>query len=256
MGYKIPDFTPNPRQAYEAVLLENRQRSRTVPEVGAMALEVCMPGGLRRGQDLLGALFIAYEATLNEVEADGRQRARRGAELAYHNRQHVADCLLALACLLRLDESLPDVFKVIGLLVMAGHDLGHQGLENDALGGDSAQERLTAARLAEGAWRSLPPETLKLATELVIGTDPALVPKNHADHRLADVFNHRALLQVYINEADIAASLLPELGRELTRALLQERGEMAPVSEAIDHAYRNFRLHACVSSAAGRALIG
>lgn len=253
MGYNLPDFAEDPHQAFRTLLLENRRRHRTVPEIGLMALEICMPSGRRRRDDPPGALQMAYEATLNEVEADGRQKARRGAELAYHNRRHVEDCVIALACLFRLDTELTDDQRLLGLLVMAGHDLGHQGLENSELGAMSAQERLTAERLAEGAWSGLPSETLRHAISLVIGTDPALVAENH-DRHLRDLTSADALLQVYINEADIAASLLPQLGPDLTRALLLERGRSDPTNAEVHAFYEDFCRGSRVTSVAGRTL--
>lgn len=255
MGYRIPDFGQAPRQTYQQLLVENRSKGRSVPEAGALALEIALsgkPSELEAGQN---ELWLTYEATLAEVEADGRSKNRRGVELAYHNRQHVGDCLLALACLFRFDRVLPDSLRLLGLVVMAGHDLGHQGLTNEQLGGPSEQERQTLARLTEGAWRGLKQEHCELAGRLLIGTDPALVASNHV--RLASVPNPERidLLQVYINEADIAGSLHPALAMAQTQALLMERNE--PSSSAHAQAtYSAFLTQARVSTVPGRLLLG
>ncbi|MFM1827581.1 MAG: hypothetical protein RLY67_962 [Pseudomonadota bacterium] len=260
MAYRLPDLTDDPRGSYEALLLENRAKGRAVPEVGAFAAEIALsPSGgtssFAMREPSAQALWLSYEATLNEVEADGRSRARRGEELSYHNRAHVADCLLALACLYRFDSHLDDHAKLLGLVVMAGHDLGHQGRTNEELGSAGEQERQTLARLVEGAWRGLRPADLSAASQLLLGTDPAAVKENHRRFLAMEQPSELDLLQVLINEADIAGSFHPSLAESLTLALLRERGQVeCKVSAA--SMYEIFRSQAMVSSTPGRLLLG
>ncbi|MFM1826808.1 MAG: hypothetical protein RLY67_189 [Pseudomonadota bacterium] len=259
MAFRLPDLQQAPRAVYEELILENRRRSRSVPEVGAFAASIALGSRFQAevvpGDQETQSLWFSYEATLNEVEADGRSRARRGEELSYHNRAHVADCLLALACLLKLDNCLDEKLKLLGLLVMAGHDLGHQGFTNEQLGSPGEQERQTLARLAEGAWAGLPSPYLELASRLVLGTDPAVVMHNHQQMLETKEFDASRLLQVYVNEADIAGSLHPGLAEVLTMQLLAERNQAVTKSAAAG-LYRDFRRKAMVSSAAGRLLFG
>jgi hypothetical protein len=259
MAYRLPDLTNDPKRTYESLLLENRSKGRTVPEVGAFAAEIALsplsPASFTTRDPSVQELWLSYEATLNEVEADGRSRARRGEELAYHNRTHVSDCLLALACLYRLETSLDERSKLLGLVVMAGHDLGHQGRTNEELGSPGEQERQTLARLIEGAWRGLKPADLDLASRLLLGTDPAVVEDNHRRFEQSAAESRVDLLQVLINEADIAGSLHPHLAEGLTMALLKERGQIE-CKDSAAAMYTAFRARTLVSSVPGRCLLG
>jgi hypothetical protein len=99
------------------------------------------------------------------------------------------------------------------------------------------------------------PEHCELAGQLLIGTDPALVAANHARLSAASTEEAVDLLQVYINEADIAGSLHPSLAMAQTQALLTERNEPSSSAQA-QATYSAFLAQAVVSSAPGRLLLG
>jgi hypothetical protein len=90
---------------------------------------------------------------------------------------------------------------------------------------------------------------------LILGTDPALVAANHARFASNPSADPVDLLQVYINEADIAGSLHPSLAMAQTEALLIERNEPSSESHARS-TYAAFISMATVSSSPGRLLLG
>jgi anti-sigma regulatory factor (Ser/Thr protein kinase) len=135
---------------------------------------------------------------------------------------------------------------------MVGHDFGHQGKTNHELG--CSQEEITAAWLAAQVANELLPEQIALLTGWVIGTDPACVASNHLAYEASPEDEH-LLIQVLINEADIAASLMPDLALVLTRDLLQERGLSYQQDAEVRDFYESFKSQARVSSPAGMRLL-
>jgi len=147
----------------------------------------------------------AGAAIAEAVEAHGA-RFPPGAEPAYHDRHHQAEATLAAgflaAAALRGGEMAPRAAWLL-VLAMAGHDLLHEGrpAEGEAL------ERRSAAR-TEALATALPPEERAILARLILATAPAAAPPD-LPARMA-------------READLFASLTPDLGPRLSRALAAE----------------------------------
>jgi serine/threonine-protein kinase RsbW len=190
---------------------------------------------------------------VNLVDQDGQRRADVQRELNYHNRAHVADALTALAFLLAESSQLSTAEKWLAMIAMAGHDLGHQGKTNQQL--QACQEEITADWLSRDALNLLLPQEKAELVRWIIGTDPERVAANHRAF-LDDPESHSKLLQVLINEADVAASLVPQLAAKLTQQLLIERGVVSPTIEQITGLYEGFRSHCLISSPAALRQLG
>ncbi|MEY4317095.1 MAG: hypothetical protein RI902_903 [Pseudomonadota bacterium] len=217
-----------------------------------VAHNACALAGLDPHNPMYRSLSLSYFKVVAGVHAAGEQLYQAGKELAYHNRAHAADAITALACLLADTPDLSDTDKWLAMIAMAGHDFGHQGKTNQQLG--HSQEEITAAWLQAEVAAHLSTEQISRLTTWVMGTDPALVAANHAAYE-ASPKDVDVLLQVLINEADIAASLLPEFALGLTRQLLQERGLPDQDASEVQAFYAGFRSHARVSSFAGKRLL-
>jgi serine/threonine-protein kinase RsbW len=187
------------------------------------------------------------------VDLDGQRLAELQSELKYHNRAHVADALTALACLLAESPQLSTTEKWLAMIAMAGHDLGHQGKTNQQL--QACQEEITADWLSRDALNLLLAQEKAELVRWIIGTDPERVAANHRAF-LDDPESHSKLLQVLINEADVAASLVPQLAMKLTQQLLIERGVVCPTIEQIKGLYKGFRSHCLISSPAALRQLG
>jgi hypothetical protein len=186
-------------------------------------------------------LLKAVQATARIVEGEGARLAGLGCEPAYHNRLHIADTLVGMACLLRVRRELaargsphakiPQSFQpaeLMGLLAMLIHDFQHDGRVNDAPGElerHSLQQFLPHAKLID-----LSLEEWGTLTRLVLNTDPATVGTLHDEFRsssvsdpslLAEPLNLRELA-VLVTEADVLASVMGETGEALGRALTLE----------------------------------
>jgi hypothetical protein len=186
------------------------------------------------------------------VEEEGMRMSSQGVELCYHNRAHVGDTINALGYLLSKTHTLDDDDRYLALIAMAGHDLYHQGKSNSQL--KIPQEETTARLLEENCLYLLTPNQRKKVRAWVLGTNPDLVQKNHFTYRNQQRSANN-LIQVLINESDIAASLNPALSIELTRSLLIERGKKDPSDEEIAKLYTAFTANCSISSAAGRSSI-
>jgi anti-sigma regulatory factor (Ser/Thr protein kinase) len=186
-----------------------------------VAHNACRMAGLDVQHTPHPSLSKAFFKVVDAVESEGARLAKQGHELAYHNRAHAADAITALACLLAASADISETDRWLSMIAMAGHDFGHQGKTNQQLG--LSQEVVTAAWLQSQVAEHLTPQQISRITSWVVGTDPACVEANHGAYAASpkDVDLH---LQVLINEADIAASLTPELALGLTRQLMQERG--------------------------------
>jgi hypothetical protein len=135
---------------------------------------------------------------------------------------------------------------------MAGHDYSHQGKFANAL--DRSQEALTAEIICENYLLSISLEDQEKVRELILGTEQSRVITNHMAF-LAKPNEASLRLQVLINEADISASLLPELSEMLTHNLLLERGEQHPSQAMIRETFSLFANAAQLSSPSALKLI-
>jgi hypothetical protein len=163
------------------------------------------------------------------VEEDGARRAQLGAELAYHNRLHVADTLVALTVLIGEQaaiESRPraviPLLWIDALIAMVAHDYLHDGTVNSHPG--EIEARSCAAIAPTLARLGLPAGARRRVLGWIMATDPAVVAEHH--RRVGQ--RHFSLddplcLQALINEADILVSALPEFDRVQTEALVIER---------------------------------
>jgi len=103
------------------------------------------------------SLLTAFQRVIHLVNLEADQRLQGQGELSYHNRDHISDVLLALCFLFLNSPNLPREDQLIGLVAMAGHDLGHQGKTNQEL--SLSQEVLTADLIDKNALSALLPRT-------------------------------------------------------------------------------------------------
>ena len=169
------------------------------------------------------------------VEKDGRQRAAKGAEPAYHNRLHVADTLVALTLLLRasrsrqaqLEPEQPCHPEWLALLAMLAHDLMHDGRINhqpgdmETLSFQAMQPLMRHHRIASADQAAV--------QRMILMTDATQVTRCHQKMagRQFSIHDLDALV-VLVQEADIWVSSLPVLGAQLTQQLSHEWRAHAP----------------------------
>lgn len=199
------------------------------------------------------SLLTAFQRVIHLVNLEADQRLQGQGELSYHNRDHISDVLLALCFLFLNSPNLPREDQLIGLVAMAGHDLGHQGKTNQEL--SLSQEVLTADLIDKNALSALLPRTRQRIKNLIIGTDPSLVEQNHVAFR-KNASNNDLLLQVLLNEADIAVSVLTPFGMQMTANLLNERGVLHSTDALVSATFSAFRSKVLFSSPAAIALLG
>jgi hypothetical protein len=164
-------------------------------------------------------LKAAHRAAAGRITAALEHEASTGIEPPYHSRYHVAESVLAMDLLSReairlrlIDEDLAS----LGILAMIGHDLGHDGTLPDT----TRLEQYAAAEVAV-LTTDLGPAACDILRRVILATAPAHVPHNLALSRAA----HPAPLDTLCalaNEADVLASLLPELGWDLGDLLAEE----------------------------------
>jgi len=230
--------------------VEYRNSSLPFKEVCELAFKRCQLGTYK--EMLNPELITLFNLSVEYVAAYHSKLKERSNELAYHNLLHIQDCMTALSYLLLTSPELSYSDKLLGLIVMLVHDLGHEGKSNTEL--DVTQESKTLKLLESELFKGLSVERLKTVSELLLGTDPKIVPFNHS--RFLSDPNTFNLLQVLINEADIAASIGPLLSEDLTKALLIERGSKAPSSLQIKNLYSEFSKGVSLSSSPGRYYLG
>lgn len=166
----------------------------------------------------LTQLETSIKHLAEQVEADGQQRFEQGHELAYHNRDHVRDVLLALNLLV---EACPDSLSAedmhLTVLAMVGHDLGHDGLPNrtprelETQSWEMVRDLLAPLALGHRASRRI--------SSIILMTDPKDYPRL-ARRRRNSVLATQIGLAV---DADLFASLLPSRGFMLGACLADEQ---------------------------------
>jgi hypothetical protein len=230
-------------------LLQARHESWTVLQAVERAIHLCE---LDSQANMLTHLKNSLSMVVNAVETDGERLAALGRELPYHNRAHIVDAVTSLSCLMHASPKLSVVNQLAALIAMVGHDLGHQGKTNKEL--QAKQEELTADWVVRCCLPGLSLEAIAQIRRFIQFTDPAVVRLNHFAYRKKPN-DENLLLQVLINEADIAASLVPHLAGELTKALLKERGNPAPSSQEVSALYADFKTGCLLSSDAATQLL-
>jgi hypothetical protein len=147
------------------------------------------------------------------------REARALPEPAYHNRHHMAEAVHAMALLCRTacdQRWLRPSLAELGVLAMIGHDLGHDG----SLPSPGVLEA-RAAQSVEALAHRLPAAQRRTLTRIILATDPATVPANLARARDPAATGLDRLIAL-ANEADVLASLLPDLGLTLSERLAEE----------------------------------
>jgi hypothetical protein len=171
--------------------------------------------------------------------------AQAGPELAYHDRHHVAEAVLSMGWLVgeaRRQGMVRTDAATLALVGMVGHDLLHDG--SPPRGGVLEQRAADAvARATSGL--GICEHGRAVIRAVIMGTDPFRVGSNAA--RAAGLLPAGPLgrevdtLIAMANEADVLASLMPDLGWELTEALARERA-LANDPDAADLLTFNARL--------------
>jgi 3'5'-cyclic nucleotide phosphodiesterase len=228
-------------------LLDARRQSWSVSQAADRAAQLC-------GLDHHGHANLrhALQLVVDAVEADGQRLANLGLELPYHNRAHIVDAVTALSCLMHATPQLSAAHQWTALIAMVGHDLGHQGKTNKEL--QTKQEEITADWVVRCCLAGLSAAQSSQIRRFIELTDPAVVRLNHFAYR-KKVSDENLLLQVLINEADIAASMVPQLAVDLTRALLKERGNPSATPQEVAELYAEFKKSCVLSSDAAQLLL-
>lgn len=162
------------------------------------------------------------------VEAWGASQAALDSEPEYHNRLHVADALVSLTALLLAQRSAcpahrqPEAHtECLMLLAMAAHDMMHKG------GVNSFPEEMEIRSVRHFnpflKRHGLRHGDRERVCGLILATDPATVSEMHRRARLSR-FDPEAFVwqSVLIEEADILASALPDIGEDLGHSLAVE----------------------------------
>jgi hypothetical protein len=162
------------------------------------------------------------------IEQDGQARASLNQEPHYHNRLHVANTLVTLTTLLLLqrqcsgdERSIPSHIEWLAMLIMLSHDLLHDGSIN-------RQESQIEARSVAYLKPLMQQHQVDLADQhiiqiIILLTDATLVKAGHEKIKNKPFFiEDMDCLTVLIQEADILASAMPEVGPLLTKQLANE----------------------------------
>ena len=174
------------------------------------------------------AVCNCIQSVVELVERDGEMRATFNQEPHYHNRLHVADTLVSLTTLLLLQRqcscdsrSSPSHTEWVAMLTMLSHDLLHDGTINKF---SSEIEARSVYYLEPYLQEHRVDQSDQLIIkELILLTDPIMVQKCH-DKIRNRVFSILDIdcLAVLIQEADILASTLPDIGSKLAEKLSNE----------------------------------
>ncbi len=175
------------------------------------------------------------------IEDDGLQRHRLGSEPPYHNRLHIADTLVSMTCLLlatRATEqsdmrsgrstgstggtrSTPSDAEWVLMLAMLGHDFEHPGKVNQFPGEIESHSVHELQPLMQAAGLSEPVRAL--IGELILMTDPSRVRPHHEAMRGRPFdLDDAGCMAMLLQECDILASAMPDIGIDLTHQLANE----------------------------------
>jgi hypothetical protein len=232
-----------PPRTLANLLIHNRDSKLSLINCAQEAIDRCNlhQYQLSEGSDLLEAFMHITDI----VEKEGAMLSLEGKELQYHNRAHFSDVVTCLSYFLKYSSRVPKSSALMALIAGVSHDLGHQGKTNKQL--QVSQEELTASRVALELQDYLSETELVTLKRLIIGTDPQMVHDNHCRY-LKDPLNIDLYLQVLINEADIFASLTPDLDLKLTKSLLEEKGKQSPSAHEINDLFVAFKSQAMIST--------
>ena len=176
----------------------------------------------RASRDCIAAVAAA-------IEDDGLQRHRQGSEPPYHNRLHIADTLVSMTGLLlatraaqqRAPGSAPSDAEWVLMLAMLAHDFGHPGKVNQFPGEIERHSVNEVLPLMQAAGLSEP--VIALIGELILMTDPVRVRPHHEAMRgRAFDLDDADCMAMLLQECDILASAMPDIGIHLTHQLASE----------------------------------
>lgn len=175
-----------------------------------------------------------YKEIIISVGSEIDRLASLRNEPAYHSKKHMMDVCLMLTYLLRQEEASREEFfespwmttlheRWMLLLAAASHDLGHPGLINDAPY-QLEQQSLDLLRDLLITSQYSP----ALIKEVGDALAPWILATDHAQYStllnrlVAQPLDHQDCLAMLLVEADLASSVLPTRGLELTNRLSQE----------------------------------
>ena len=143
-------------------------------------------------------------------------------EPLYHNRHHTIDVIYALSNLIRRAVTRGIISKHeanLALIAMVGHDLLHDGTMNTPIRSLERIAGTEVARLLSSF--DIPEYDIERIVDLIHKTDPAY--QFHMRGRLAsgDAKNPE-ILALIVGDADLFASILPDIGLKLSDDLAKE----------------------------------
>jgi len=194
-------------QRAEAELVRLRARPANM---GAALTEAL--GMVLRGQGPPPGVAEAAALIARAVEAHAASFPP-GGEPDYHDHHHQAEATLVMGWLcaeaLRLGQIDPG-HAVAGILAMAGHDLQHDGSIPPPGTLEARSAALTAALAAQAGLDQTVQDQIR---QVILATDPS---------RAAAGLDEDSMLCRLAREADVFASLTPELGWRLSQAFGRE----------------------------------
>jgi hypothetical protein len=162
------------------------------------------------------------------VERSGALMAEQGQEPAYHSRLHTSIALVSLGALLSAQRAIDGASETclthseaLMLLAMAGHDAAHTGARNAFPGELELRSVATVDPILRAC--DLDGADIEAVRALILLTEPRHVAGHHQRAK-AHAFDVDAPVWqgVFLQEADILASVLPELQADLTALLARE----------------------------------
>ena len=178
--------------------------------------------------DRAQAIHDCMQDVAELIEDDGQARAALNQEPDYHNRLHVANTLEALTTLLLLQRQYSDAERTVpspmewtAMLIMLSHDLLHDGSVNKR----PSQIEARSVEYLEPLMQQHQVEQADQHTinVIILSTDPIMVKASHAKIIKKPFFIEDIdCLTVLIQEADILASAMPEVGPLHTKKLASE----------------------------------
>lgn len=208
------------------------------PGIGVVMTQALRQLGHTQGMPLSRrdqALRDCMDTVVGVIEADGRLRHAAHREPRYHNRLHFSDAIVSLTALLlnqriasdQDDHAPPSHHEWVAMLAILGHDLLHPGKINQSP--SEIEQRSVDALRPLMEKHHVAPEDQELIQDMILKTDPSLVPACHAaiqgiPFRIEDP----RCLTVLIQESDILASALPGIGNDLTLQLSNEWSHFYP----------------------------
>jgi hypothetical protein len=236
---------------FSATLQARRSNRLSLTDSYRLALDIAkLP---KDGDEHYVQVQSVIHQLLGLMEQDGRQQAKIGIEPAYHNRQHVADAVLSMSCFLGEEAQFSINEKKLLLLVMLVHDYGHCGMNHQKAGLSHEQESIQL--LSQSPMMLLPSADITFVNDCILGTSPDQVGLVVNQYR-SNPNDRFAFMRALVNDADIATSYIDPLGLELSKLILQERGNPSPGDEEVKSVLDAFRKSAVISTPVALEALG